>query len=153
MEKEEKVDFDRKDGELIRYLMHKGPIYLNGKELGYEDSTTVQHMTKSGEEEFVAFGLKLQADLKDGIAKMKAELKGLDNIGHKELTREQLEAFMNVVRDVKSDKRKIKVSTENMDKLCGTIYRRLTIALQLAEAEKRLVKIDEEMAALKKVRG
>lgn len=152
MEKEEKIEFGRKDGRLVRYISHKSPLLLNGQEIGFEDSISTQYLTEEGEKAYAAFGYTLRDNLKAQIAQQTMELKSLETLGHDELTKEKMEEFIKAVKDVKDDKRKIKVSTEGIDRLCNAIYRKLAIKNQLNEAQLRLVKVEEEMTSLEKIR-
>jgi hypothetical protein len=151
MDKEEKIEFAKKDGRLVRYVAHKAPLFLNGQEIGFEDSLSTQYLTEEGAKTYSAVGYKLRDDLKKQIEQQTNELKTLDNLGHDELTKEKMEEFIRAIKDAKDDKRKIKVSTEGVDRLCSAVYRKLAIKSQLSEAQRRLVKVEEEIASLEKV--
>jgi hypothetical protein len=152
METTQKVSFERKgDGMLVRKVDTSAPVILELNEIGRDKTHSEQILTKEGEEEYRKFGEKLEKDLEEKIKLHEKELKDMKHLGHEELTKDHMDAFVKAVQNLKKDPTGGKVKIENIDKLCGLVFRRINAKFQLADAKKKLVAIKQEMEELRKV--
>lgn len=147
------ITFKREGGNLVRVVVQENVPFLlrQGEEpLAYIRDVATQVFDAAGEKRYRAFLAGKIKEMNTNIKNGNAELKTLKHLGHDELTNESIHAFIETIKKLPSNNRKIKFTVENMEKLCQVVFKKISLKHELNDIGTRLKMANEEQAELDK---
>lgn len=148
------VSFMREDGKLVRIVEEEIPFILEqgGKSLTMSNTVTKQILDQEAEEKLYAFLKETHEAMETALVNMEKEITTLKHLGHEELTASAIDKFSEAIKTLKADPRKTKFHTENMEKLCGILFKKIRLKMQISEARNQLKAYKDELEKIGKLK-